>query len=225
MAEINVAVARFARHLSKGLLELAQDLEAGSSHEVFLDRPEIPEARGQRQGQILELAGLASEEGLKTADIGAAINYDVPNAYNTLQALERNGLVEQVSGATPQRWRLAERYRTTAAVFMRMARRVRTGEWTTYGDISIAVRDDTKASRGVGRAAAAIRDFPNPHRILMQDGTVAPGWTDHESRGPDYCRALLETEAIAFDANGRADPTKKVDWAELRRRDQSEPVD
>jgi alkylated DNA nucleotide flippase Atl1 len=45
---------------------------------------------------------------------------------------------------------------------MRMASRVRQGEWTTYGDISIAVRGDTKAARGVGRAAAALRSSRTP---------------------------------------------------------------
>ena len=39
---------------------------------------------------------------MKTADVTGAIGYELPNTYSRLQALERNGLVELVSGVTPQ---------------------------------------------------------------------------------------------------------------------------
>jgi hypothetical protein len=68
--------------------------------------------------------------------------------------------------------------------FMGMASRVREGEWTTYGDISIAVRGDTKAARGVGRAAAALRNFRHPERVLMEGGVINPRWLDRKVADP-----------------------------------------
>jgi alkylated DNA nucleotide flippase Atl1 len=218
------ATAKFARTVGDALLTLAGDLESTTPAPDFeAEEVEIPVGRGQRQQQILEVSGLATEEGMKTSDVATAIDYEVPNTWSTLQALERAGLVEMISGVTPQRWRLAPRYRTTGAVFMRMASRVRTGEWTTYGDISIAVRDDTKAARGVGRAAATLPDFPHPERVLMEGGVVNPNWHDSEGRGSDYCEKLLRDQGVRF-INGHADPSQRVTWDELRQRDESEPV-
>jgi alkylated DNA nucleotide flippase Atl1 len=106
---------------------------------------------------------------------------------------------------------------------MRMASRVREGEWTTYGDISIAVRGDTKAARGVGQAAAALDAFPNPERVLNDGGRINPKWRDSEGRGPEYCRQLLEDQGVRFDGDV-ADQRQRVTCDELRRRDESEPV-
>jgi alkylated DNA nucleotide flippase Atl1 len=217
-------LAKFARAAGDALLTFAGDLEATTSVPDLVDQDvEIPIGRGLRQQQILELPGLATEDGMKTAEVAAAIQYEVPNTYSTMQALERAGLVEMITGATPQRWRLASRYRTTATVFMRIASRVREGEWTTYGDISIAVRGDTKAARAVGRAAAALQSFPYPERVLMEGGQINPKWVDSQGRGPEYCEQLLRQQGINF-IDGRADAKQRVPWDELRRRDEAEPV-
>ncbi|MFI6782836.1 hypothetical protein [Micromonospora sp. NPDC050276] len=225
MTQIVLALAKFARAQGDLYLNLAADLEAAAQvPDLTVDAEvEIPTGRGQRQQQILAVPGLATETGMKTADVAAAIGYDGPNTHTSLQALHKAGLVEPVSGATPQRWRLAPRYRTTSVVFMRMASRVRDGEWTTYGDISIAVRGDTKAARGVGQAAAALANFPHPERILMEGGRINPKWRDSQERGPEYCRQLLEKQGVRFD-NDLADARQRVTWDELRRRDESEPV-
>ena len=179
--------------------------------------------RGQRQQQILELPGLATEDGIKTSDVANEILYEVPNTHSTLQALERNGLVEMVPGSSPQKWRLAPRYRNTAPVFKRLASRVKEGEWTTYGDISIAVRGDTKAARGVGRAAAKVADFPHPERVLMDGGRINPNWIDAQGRGAAHCLQLLVEQGVRF-VDGHASNSQRVTWDELRRRDESEPV-
>ncbi len=226
MSETMLAVAKFARTTAGALLSLASDLEATAPLPELTEDEDlaVPVGRGQRQQQILELPGLGTEQGLKTAEVAGGINYEVPNTYSTLQALERAGLVEMVPGVTPQTWRLAPRYRTTSAVFKRVASRLRKGEWTTYGDISIAVRGDTKAARGVGRAAATLRDFPNAKQVLMEGGLINPNWHDEQGRGPDYCRQQLEEQGIKFKDDGRADETRRVTWYELRRRDELEPV-
>jgi alkylated DNA nucleotide flippase Atl1 len=225
MSEVPLALAKFSRTTADAFLALAADLEAASPVPDLRteDAVELPVGRGQRQQQILDLPGLAAEEGMKTSDIASAITYEVPNTHSTLQALERAGLVEMLTGVAPQRWRLAPRYRTTGIVFMRMASRVRRGEWTTYGDISIAVRGDTKAARSVGRAAAALPTFPHPERVLMEGGVINPNWHDSEGRGSDYCRQLLEEQGVTF-ADNLADPSRRVTWDELHRRDETEPV-
>ena len=224
MSEQTLAITRFARTVADAFLALAADLEtAATIPDTASEEVVLPVARGQRQQQILELSGLATEEGMKTADVATAIKYEVPNTYSTLQALERAGLVEMVPSVTPQTWRLASRYRTNAPVFMRLASRLRREEWTTYGDISIAVRGDTKASRGVGRAAATIRDFPYPERVLMEGGFVNPNWRDSAGRGPDHCRRLLEEDGVRF-IDDHADHSQRITWDELRRRDEAEPV-
>jgi alkylated DNA nucleotide flippase Atl1 len=224
MSDRATAVVKLARTISEALLTFAGDLEAATGvPDIAVDNIDIAVGRGQRQQQILEVPGLAAEAGLKTAEVAAEINYEVPNTHGTLQALERGGLVEMIPGATPQRWRLAARYRTTGPVFMRVASRVREGEWTTYGDISIAVRGDTKAARGVGRAAAALPQFPHPERVLMEGGLINASWHDSDDRGPDHCRSLLEAQGIRF-IDERADPAQRVAWDELRRRDETEPI-
>lgn len=106
---------------------------------------------------------------------------------------------------------------------MRMASRVRQGEWTTYGDISIAVRGDTRAARGVGRAAAVLKAFPHAERVLLDGGVISPNWHDSQGRGPDVCQKLLKDQGVKF-IDGRADPNCRVTWDELLRRDKEEPV-
>jgi alkylated DNA nucleotide flippase Atl1 len=227
------AIVTLARVVGEALLSFANDYPKLSDEPdpfAFEGSPalfdvEVPIGRGERQRQILELPDLAGEDGMKTSDVANEINYEVPNTHSTLQALERNGLVELVSGASPQRWRLAPRYRNTAPVFMRIASRVKRGEWTTYGDISIAVRGDTKAARGVASAAAKNLKFPHPERVLREGGFISSNWVDSEGRGPGYCRKLLMDDGIVFDGEGRANPSRRVSWDELKQRDESEPVD
>lgn len=220
------ALADLARTVGEALIKFANECKspAGDDFPSVLDEVELPSGRGLRQAQILEVPDLASEAGMKTAEVANAIDYEVPNTYSTLQALERNGLVEMVPGSAPQKWRLAPRYRNTAPVFKRIASRLKAGEWTTYGDISIAVRGDTKAARGVGRAAAKIADFPHPERVLMDGGRINPKWVDEAGRGPDHCEQLLLEQGIKFGDDGLADKTQRVTWDELKRRDELEPV-
>jgi alkylated DNA nucleotide flippase Atl1 len=174
---------------------------------------------GKRQRQIVELPGLVGESGMRTAEIAAAIDYEIPNTYSTLQALARSEVVEQIPNKEPQHWRLARRYRPNAEAFMRIAAHVSRGEWTTYGDISIAVMGDHRGARGVGRAAAVVPSFPNPHRVLMQGGSISHDWKSPEGLGPEECRRLLEEEGVTFDDDGVADPKQRVTWDELMRRE------
>jgi alkylated DNA nucleotide flippase Atl1 len=219
-----------ARHVAKGLQDFAEALEAVTEPDVFDSVAEGADpARdhnlGARQRQIVEVAGLATEGGIKTSVIAEEIGYEVPNTYSTLQALARAGIVEQVPDKEPQHWRLARRYRSNAPAFMRMASYLELEEWTTYGDISIAVMGSPKGARGVGRAAAVLPEFPNPHRVLMAGGVVSDDWRSHEGLGPDECRRQLQEDGVRLDDDGRADPAQRVAWEELMRRDAVASID
>jgi len=229
MTATTLAVARFTESLASALNRLAIDLQGASleAREVGALEPapiaDLDEqSLGKRQREIVALPDLATEEGLKTGEIARQIDYDQPNAYTTLGALQRAGLVELVPGAQPQRWRLTARYRSTADPYMRMARYVQSGEWTTYGDLSIAVRGDNKAARAVGRAAATLQAFPNPHRVLKEGGVSPPGWHDSDGQGPDECRRRLKDEGVGFTEDGRADQARRVTWDVLVERSEAD---
>ncbi|MBA2313413.1 MAG: MGMT family protein [Actinobacteria bacterium] len=217
---MNEALATFAERMSRAFDELAGDLRRGEEPEssvALLGAAPIPEVTGHRQQAILALSGLAIEDGMRTSEVAKEISYEVPNTHMTLQALERAGHVEMVPGSKPQRWRLHPKYRVTAKTYMTIAEQVKAGEWTTYGDISIALRGDTKAARAIGQVAARIPEFPNPHRVLREPGVISQYWVDHEGKGPDRCQQMLEAEGIDF-VEGQADPTRRVTWDVLNAR-------
>jgi len=104
-----------------------------------------------------------------------------------------------------------------------VARLVRAGEWTTYGDISAAVTGTVRAARAVARAAALSDDFPNAHRVLRADGTIARGEGPRRAERVDRVRWALEDEGVAFGLSRRADPAARVHWDELARRAGAQP--
>jgi alkylated DNA nucleotide flippase Atl1 len=224
----NQTVARFTKRLGDLLLEFANELETDFQPEAtefaFAEgAPPDPAAGvwGFRQKQVLELPALDSETGMRTAEIAAVINYDEPNVYNTLRSLQEREVVELVAGTRPQHWRLTGRFgswhRGTSDPYLRVAELVRPGEWTTYGDVSVAVRGDTKAARAVGRAAATLAHFPNPHRVLKEGGVIPDGWLDSDGQGPEECRSRLKNEGVKF-VGDHASPNQRVAWDELLRR-------
>ena len=100
---------------------------------------------------------------------------------------------------------------TNEPPYLRIAGLVRAGEWTTYGDLSMAVRGDANASRAVGRLAATHPGFPNPHRVLRAGGRPADAGGDW----PEESRRRLEAEGVRFGPGGVADPARYVEWHEL----------
>ena len=101
--------------------------------------------------------------------------------------------------------------------YAEVAALVLAGEWTSYGDISMAVHGSSRAARAVGSAAATSEDFPHAHRVLRSDGSIARR-TAPRSHDPLHIRALLESEGISFDTRWWADPRQRVHWDELQRR-------
>jgi len=215
----------FADEMAATFARLAGRLrdEAMRDDAILNDQEAVPPAQGKtlgkRQTQILEVLGTCGSDGLKTADIASQIQYQVPNTYSTLQGLQSGGFVELTPNSHPMRWRLSARYRGgNADPFLAAAGVLRSGEWTTYGDISIAVRGDNRAARAVGRAAATLDEFPNAHRVLREGGTVPEGWHDDSGHGEEECRRLLDAEGVRFDARGRANAAQRISWDVIRER-------
>ena len=98
------------------------------------------------------------------------------------------------------------------------ARLIRTGEWASYGDISAALTGSGRAARAVARAAARSDDFPNAHRVLRGDGTIARGTGPRHAARIERARRALEAEGVGFDPSGRADPEARLHRSELAAR-------
>jgi hypothetical protein len=191
--------------------------------EAPLDDPPAPDStavqpRGPRQEAILALPEMATAAGLKPAVIAARIQYSVSNTYTLLQTLGRVGLVEQVPGSRPQRWRLTREHRNGAELFCRLAGQVRIGEWTTCADISLAARGDTSAAWMVCWAAERLPDFPTPYRVLLEGGRPHPYEHEHQRGLPGLVSARLLAEGVRFDAYGHAERSSRVGWDDLRER-------
>jgi alkylated DNA nucleotide flippase Atl1 len=219
------------------IADLARDLGAALTTFAEAIRPQVapgePAARsltglnlGRRQQEIVELPRLDTDKGLRANEIASEIGYDAANTHTALKTLKDRGVVEELrpTGGEPARWRLAAAHRGVSDPYCRMAGFVRPGEWTTYGDISIAVRGDMSSARAVGRAAATLPHFPAPHRVLWSGGRVPPAWKSHESASPDpeECVRRLRAEGVAFDKQGHAVRAYYVSWDVLVERSESE---
>ena len=212
----NEALAALAISIAEDLQRFANAIREPALTEGEEDEASELSGMGPRQRQAYDLLRRVSAEGIKTSELAEAMQYDVPNTYLTLKSLVNRGLVEMVPGSSPQRWRPI-RGRGSSAPYIAAAHLIRPGEWVTYGDVSIAVRGDDRAARAVGRAAATLPDFPNPHRILQRGGVIPEGWRDGEGRGPEECLRRLMTEGVMF-KDGHADKGRHLAWEELRQR-------
>jgi alkylated DNA nucleotide flippase Atl1 len=216
-----MALAELAESVGNAFLKCAKELRRPSEDELTIEPAVDPVAElslGERQREMVDVLRSAADGGLSTSGICQQMGgYDTANAHVSLRSLESRGVIEAVPGERPIRWRLAGRYRATADPYLAIAEQVRSGEWTTYGDISIAVRGDTMGARAVGRAAAMLEHFPHPHRVLQSGGRIPDGWktSDADAPNPEECRRRLEHEGIRFDERGRASRQYYVAWDAL----------
>ena len=212
------ALSDLMEAVANACLKYAQELREADAGAAELTLEPIADpveglSLGARQREMVDVLRLASDDGLTTSQIAERVGYDTANAHMSLRGLQGRRVIEQVQGKRPIQWRLAAQYRATADPYLAMAEHVHPGEWTTYGDISIAVRDDTQGARAVGRAAATLEHFPNPHRILLSGGQISEDWktSDSEVPNPEVCRERLEAEGVTFD-DGRAKREHYVAW-------------
>lgn len=110
--------------------------------------------------------------------------------------------------------------RHTDAILLAGAR-VRRGEWTTYGEISVAIFGHRAGARAVGRVAARDDRFRNAHRVIGQGGLIPQGWG---GGGPavELCRRRLEADGVGFSAGG-ADPARMLRWRTIEQRMRTAP--
>lgn len=221
-----------ARTISDALLAYAEDkarqgAEVASQPKPIVEDAALPTPRGPRQRDVAELLVSAPPEGWKTGEIAHTAGMDQPNAYMTLQALQKQGIAELVPGSDPQRWRLLPRYRQRQSI-LRAAALVREGEFTTYGDISQVVYGHSHGGKAIGRMAMTAPDFPHPWRVLGKGGLIPANWSFPDpTHGPEDGEQLLDGEGIEIlsDEAGRhyGHPRHYIDGEELaaRMRDES----
>ena len=162
-----LAKARLHRDLAHAHEEYARSIAAIAGQ---AEGPAMPELRGRIQKLIIGLPEMYAEAGMSAGDIAQRLDYDEANTYGVLKPLTEAGIIEEVEGAKPRRWRMAIKHRR--ARVLRMSRLIPDGRWTTYGDFSIAVYDSNKMGRTVGRVAAKNPAFLNPHRVLRAGGEI-----------------------------------------------------
>jgi alkylated DNA nucleotide flippase Atl1 len=212
------AFAELAEAVGNAFLKCAQELRQSSESELTIEPTVDPVAElslGERQREMVDVLRVTGDSGQTTSGICELMGgYDTANAHVSLRSLQSRGVIEEVPGQKPIRWRLAGRYRATADPYLAIAEQVKVGEWTTYGDISVAVRGDTKGARAVGRAAAMLEHFPHPHRVLQSGGRIPDGWrsSTSEEPNPEECRRRLAAERVKFDEHGRASRENYVAW-------------
>lgn len=209
MSDQNTALANLARSCAAALVAFADSVGPDPEHGDAIAKTIADLALGKRQQEIAEVPGLNSDNGMRANEIANEIGYDQANTHTALKTLSGRDILEEVrdNPGEPARWRLAPEYRGLSDPYVRMAAFVPRGKWTTYGDISIAVRGDMSGARAVGRAAATLPRFPSPHRVLYSKGVVPPTWKSDPSGPPDpeECVRRLEAEGVTFGPDGRAD--------------------
>jgi|GEM_PF-319786 len=87
------------------------------------------------------------------------------------------------------------------------------GRWTSYGNVA-TIAGTHPVPLGVYLGKTFV---PNAWRVLQAAGTISPGFawspgSPHEGREP---RKVLEAEGVSFGSDGRADPSARLEVAEL----------
>jgi alkylated DNA nucleotide flippase Atl1 len=209
-----LATVRLHQQLARAHEDYAKAL-AALTGQVDVETP--PALRGSLQRRLVALPAMAKTRGTTSREAAAAINGDEPNIHTTLKGLAGKGIVEIVEGSTPQRFRLAVKHRRDRV--LRLSRLIEKGEWTTYGDFSIAVYESSRMGLAVARVAAHHPAFANPHRLLQAGGSVSPQWKDEDcDKGPEECKRRLTDEGVWDAAADRAEPDRFVRWETLRSR-------
>ena len=95
--------------------------------------------------------------------------------------------------------------------YYRIIRRIPPGHVATYGQIA-ALAGRPRHARHVGTALRALKGSATNlpwHRVVNAQGTISRRGVDGSD---ELQRRLLETEGVAFDANGRID-MRRWQWA------------
>ncbi len=156
--------------------------------------------------------------GITASDVEDLLGPGGNTYYLGAELTERVELIERFLSELPDPDDPDEERRADTATILPLAELVGRGEWTTYGELSIAAIGRSSGAMAVGGIARTNPDFPNPHRVLNTNGEPPTNWRSDEGGGPEVCRERLETEGIRFLPSGKADPAQRIDAEELRRR-------
>jgi alkylated DNA nucleotide flippase Atl1 len=225
MADLNRAVADLIRDVGLALTTFSEAIRPDGAVADAATPDLVALGLGKRQQEIAELPGLNTDAGMRASEVASEIGYDQANTHTALKTLKDRGVVEELrADSSAPRWRLAGHLRGVSDPYLRMAAFIREGEWSTYGDVSVAVRGDMSAARAVGRLAATVPNFPRPHRVLYSGGVVPPTWRSNPDAppDPDECVRRLKSEGVTFDEKGRASRANYVSWDVLVERSERE---
>lgn len=204
MTSNHISYAAVARRIQNALGELAAaagDLAASLELESGLqnaspDDFQVPQARGSRQQEILDLLMKSeNEDGVRPGAIAKALGIENPNTYTALEALAAQGLAERIPNSDPQEWRLAERYRRSQRI-VALANEVRAGEWTTYGDISQVIYGHPMGGQAVGVVMLRLADQVPSHRVLAYSGEISEYWSGGDGTNRPDAAQLLRNEGV-----------------------------
>lgn len=113
-ARRDAATATLMRSIGEALFTYAAALDGEAPQPAPARRAPAKKAApragglGKNQRAIVELRGLATDDGMTTGDIAKAIGYSYANTANALKSLEAKGVIEQVEDVRPAHWRIAD---------------------------------------------------------------------------------------------------------------------
>jgi alkylated DNA nucleotide flippase Atl1 len=206
--EVSGIAADLLREVARSV-ELAAT-KLASLHDEGEEESSIRSLWGKK---FLRLGPLGLEQGMTTREVSSASAMnDEPNADKVLAQLAKQGSIELVPNSSPKRWRLTRDQRRNR--ILRASRLISKGQWTTYGDIAIAVSGNIRVARAVSRVAAKNPAFANPHRVLEKAGTIPSGWKSDDGKGPDECERRLTEEGVRL-RDGKAPNEQRINHEEL----------
>src|SRR4051794_34390587 len=91
------ALADLAHQVGTAFLGFAEAIRTtdDESHTTTLETLGL----GKRQQEIAELPGVNGDQGMRAAEIAAAIDYDQANTHTAVKALAARGVLEEVPGS------------------------------------------------------------------------------------------------------------------------------
>lgn len=105
------ALTRFLRKIAAAATEYADEIESGTAPVEGASLADV--YLGSAQRTMAELPGMLTDHGLSPREVCQSIgNDDEPNVRTSLKGMIKREIMENVPGATPQRFRLVARYRS-----------------------------------------------------------------------------------------------------------------
>ena len=102
------AIAQLAEDVGQALVRFAERVRREEAVPVADDEG-AGRRLGKTQTRVLALPGLATESGMSSGEVAEQLGLAQGNAQRTLSSLTSIGLLQQVEGVRPNRWRATRR--------------------------------------------------------------------------------------------------------------------